>query len=232
MKKYKCEICKKEFTKKNLFPLHFVRSSMLETAKMHFNSIDENGYICEDDLKKLRTKHLEDILKSHKGELSNLEQFLIDSLKEHELITQNVNKKFEKKLTFGQKLADRVALFGGSWKFISIFLSFIFAWMCLNTFILLKKPDPYPYILLNLILSCLAAIQAPIILMTQNRQAQKDRMQSEDDYLTNLKAELEIRQIHAKLDLFMKNQWDRLLEIQQIQIDLAEELLKKNKNNH
>ncbi|MBN1253205.1 MAG: DUF1003 domain-containing protein [Bacteroidales bacterium] len=173
--------------------------------------------------------HIDNLLKSQKGELSELDNIVLNSLKEHELISENVNKKFQKELTFGQKTADKVARFGGSWIFILIFFVFLITWMGYNTFVLFHKPfDPYPYILLNLILSSLAAVQAPIIMMSQNRQAEKDRLQSDDDYVTNLKAELEIRQLHAKLDQFMKSGWDRLLEIQQIQIDLAEELLKSN----
>jgi uncharacterized membrane protein len=230
MKKYTCEICKKEFIKQKVFPLNMVRDSILNLAKESYQNINENGYICDDDLKILRTKFIENNLKAHKGDLSKLDEMVINSLKEYDLVTENINKKFEKKLSFGEKIADKVALFGGSWKFIIIFILFIVFWMTYNTISLFRNPvDPYPYILLNLILSSLAAIQAPVIMMSQNRQSQKDRMQSDDDYLTNLKSELEIRQLHIKLDQFMKNQWDQLLEIQQIQIDLAEELLKNNK---
>jgi len=232
MKKYSCQICKKDFSKQKLFPLSFVRTAILQTAKNNYENVDENGYVCNDDLQKLRSLHLEEILKKNIGELSNLDKIVLDSFKEHELITQNVNKNFEKKLTFGQKLADKVAHFGGSWGFITIFLAFLIIWMLYNSFMILHKSfDPYPYILLNLILSSLAAIQAPIIMMSQNRQAQKDRLQSDDDYKTNLKAELEIRQLHTKIDQFMNNQWNTLIEIQQMQIDIAEEALKITQKN-
>jgi uncharacterized membrane protein len=122
-------------------------------------------------------------------------------------------------------MADHLASFGGSWTFIIIFGSILLMWIGLNSLLLLKKPfDPYPFILLNLVLSCLAAIQAPVIMMSQNRQEAKDRLRSQYDYQVNLKAELEIRHLHDKIDHLLSNQWERLVEIQQIQIDLLSEL--------
>jgi uncharacterized membrane protein len=122
-------------------------------------------------------------------------------------------------------MADGVASFGGSWRFIIIFASILVIWIALNSFLLLKRPfDPYPFILLNLVLSCLAAIQAPVIMMSQNRQESKDRLRSQHDYRVNLKAELEIRQLHDKIDHLLSHHWERLVEIQQIQIDLLSEL--------
>jgi uncharacterized membrane protein len=122
-------------------------------------------------------------------------------------------------------MADRLASFGGSWTFLIIFASILLIWISLNSFLLLKRPfDPYPFILLNLVLSCLAAIQAPVIMMSQNRVEVKDRLRSQHDYRVNLKAELEIRQLHDKIDHLLSHQWERLVEIQQIQIDLLSEL--------
>jgi len=136
-----------------------------------------------------------------------------------------VDTEFEIDSTLGEKMADGLASFGGSWKFITIFASILFIWIVLNSFLLLKKPfDPYPFILLNLVLSCLAAIQAPVIMMSQNRQDSKDRLRSQHDYRVNLKAELEIRQLHDKIYHLLSHQWERLVEIQQIQIDLLSEL--------
>ena len=122
-------------------------------------------------------------------------------------------------------MADRIADFGGSWTFILSFGGFILVWVVINTIVLIARPfDPYPFILLNLFLSCLAAIQAPIIMMSQNRQELRDRLRSENDYRVNLKAELEIRHLHEKLDHLLQHQWERLIEIQQIQIELMNEL--------
>jgi uncharacterized membrane protein len=121
-----------------------------------------------------------------------------------------------------------MAEFGGSWRFISLFIAVMVIWIIINTIALLSKPfDPFPYILLNLVLSCLAAIQAPIIMMSQNRQEAKDRLRAEFDYRVNLKAELEIRQLHDKIDHLLEHQWQRLLEIQEIQMELLEEFTRK-----
>lgn len=134
--------------------------------------------------------------------------------------------------TPGQKAADAVARFGGSWTFIMLFGVTLVAWVVLNSLILARYDrsfDPYPYILLNLFLSMLASIQAPIILMSQNRQAQKDRLVAAHDYEVNLKAELEIMLLHEKVDLLREGQWDELLKIQQEQIRLMTQLLDKAK---
>ena len=163
--------------------------------------------------------------------LITLEKDVLDSIKNEELISTSVDKQFDAKLTFGQKLSDKIAEFGGSWKFIIIFLLIIIIWMFINAYLLISKPfDPYPFILLNLVLSCLAAIQAPVIMMSQNRQETKDRLRGEYDYKINLKAELEIRQLHQKLDHLLMHQWERLLEIQEIQLEFMNELREKKKS--
>ena len=137
----------------------------------------------------------------------------------------SLSKLLVSKLTLGEALADRIATFGGSWRFIIVFGSVLLVWILINTIALAAKPfDPYPFILLNLILSCLAAIQAPVIMMSQNRQETKDRLRSENDYRVNLKAELEIRHLHEKVDHLLSRQWERLAEIQQIQIELLSEV--------
>jgi uncharacterized membrane protein len=131
----------------------------------------------------------------------------------------------DEKLTFGQRVADAVSRFGGSWTFIIIFFVFLIGWAAVNTtWILTKPPDPYPFIFLNLMLSMLAAIQAPIIMMSQNRSEARDRARSENDYKVNLKAELEIRHLHEKIDHLLRKQYNRLFEIQQIQLELLEEI--------
>jgi uncharacterized membrane protein len=142
-------------------------------------------------------------------------------------ISRNVAKTFSEQLTLGQRTADRVTAFGGSWTFISIFGAVLFLWILLNFFLLIKLGrtfDPYPYILLNLVLSMLAAVQAPIILMSQNREADKDRLSAEHDYEVNLKAELEIMALHEKVDLLREKQWNELISMQQEQLKLLSEL--------
>ncbi len=145
-------------------------------------------------------------------------------------IARNTAKEFDAKTTVGQRAADAVATFGGSWTFIILFAAILVIWVGLNSFILVnydKGFDPYPYILLNLFLSMLAAIQAPIILMSQNRQAEKDRLNAEHDYEVNLKAELEIMLLHEKVDLLREGQWGELLAIQKEQLRLLGDLIEK-----
>jgi uncharacterized membrane protein len=156
------------------------------------------------------------------------EQRVVDSLSRRLHISRDTNREFEESLTFGQRLADRIAIFGGSWTFILIFLAVLLAWVVLNTAVLgrVGRPfDPYPYIFLNLILSMLAALQAPVIMMSQNRHASKDRVAAGHDYEVNLKAELEILALHRKVDLLRQEQWLELLAMQREQIQLLTRLL-------
>ncbi|MEO6969540.1 MAG: DUF1003 domain-containing protein, partial [Chthoniobacterales bacterium] len=135
-------------------------------------------------------------------------------------------------LTFGQHLSDKIASFGGSWTFIIVFFAILLIWIAINGIILATRAfDPYPFILMNLILSCLAAIQAPIIMMSQNRAEARDRARAENDYKVNLKAELEIRHLHEKIDHLLRKQYNRLFEIQQIQIELLEDLGQKRRGS-
>jgi uncharacterized membrane protein len=167
-------------------------------------------------------------------QLGEREKKVAHHLAERTHISRNVGKDFSEQLTFGQRMADKVATFGGSWVFISIFAVVMVTWVFLNSFILIrldKSFDPYPYILLNLFLSMLAAIQAPIILMSQNRQASKDRQGAEHDYEVNLKAELEIMTLHEKMDLLREKQWSELISIQQEQLRLLSQLIEDPKKN-
>jgi len=165
------------------------------------------------------------LLESEKGELTHLEQEVLKSLREHELLSTNVDAEFEQEWTLGERLADRIAGFGGSWTFLIFFGVFIALWIGMNSLVLFLRPvDPYPFILLNLLLSCLAAIQAPIIMMSQNRQEAKDRIRSQHDYQVNLKAELEIRHLNEKIDHLLSRQWERLVQIQEVQIELLSEI--------
>ncbi|MDD5286622.1 MAG: DUF1003 domain-containing protein [Desulfuromonadaceae bacterium] len=172
----------------------------------------------------------EKLFRTKYAQLGKKERHVVHHLAERTHIAKNVTQELSEKLTFGQKLADKVAIFGGSWTFISIFAVVLIVWIILNSFILInyeKSFDPYPYILLNLFLSMLAAIQAPIILMSQNRQAYKDRLSAEHDYEVNLKAELEILTLHEKIDLLRETQWNELISIQQEQLKLLSKLTKE-----
>jgi uncharacterized membrane protein len=163
-------------------------------------------------------------------ELSEREQRILQHVAQRLHISRNANQAFDARLTFGQRLADRVAAFGGSWTFILLFGAILLAWVALNSWVLARRGeafDPYPYILLNLVLSMLAALQAPIIMMSQNRQAAKDRLDAAHDYEVNLKAELEIHALHEKLDHLREQQWVELMGMQQEQIRLLRQLLQE-----
>ena len=220
-----CNICGKTKARSMMMPATLVRGAVAEEIKTAYPEWKPKGYICLSDLNRFRMKYIQNLLESEKGELTNLDREVLESLQRHETLSSNVDAEFEKDLTLGEKMADGLASFGGSWTFIIIFASILFVWITLNSYLLIKKPfDPYPFILLNLVLSCLAAIQAPVIMMSQNRQEAKDRLRSQHDYQVNLKAELEIRHLHDKIDHLLTHQWERLVEIQQIQIDLLSEL--------
>jgi len=178
--------------------------------------------------------HLRDFVKRRfKVSLDALperEHRIVHHVAERLPISHDTNLEFEKKSTFGQRLADKVAAFGGSWTFIIIFAAILLAWVLLNTVILVRSSasfDPYPYILLNLFLSMLAAVQAPVILMSQNRQGVKDRLDAAHDYEVNLKAELEILGLHEKIDELREMKWVELIALQQEQIRLLTELIKE-----
>jgi uncharacterized membrane protein len=223
-----CQICGKSKRKAELVPVEVVRPAVVEEITKSHPDWSPEGYICIDDLNRFRIQYIESILETEKGELTSLEKEVLESLEEHEILASDVNKEFEKDLSLGERLADRIADFGGSWPFIIVFVGFLLFWIALNSVVLLLKPfDPYPFILLNLVLSSLAAIQAPVIMMSQNRQEARDRLRGEYDYRVNLKAELEIRQLHEKIDHLLSHQWERLVEIQQIQIDLMNEVTRK-----
>jgi uncharacterized membrane protein len=170
------------------------------------------------------------LLRAEKGELTELERQVAESIASYETLAANTVEEFEGQRSPGEQLSDGLAKFGGSWTFIIFFGVVLAAWVLVNG--LLAGPerfDPYPYILLNLILSCLAALQAPVIMMSQKRLEAKDRLRSQNDYRVNLKAELEIRNLHEKIDHLLSRQWQRLAEIQQLQIDLMEETFRRRK---
>jgi uncharacterized membrane protein len=223
-----CLVCKKNDLSKKLIPMGTVRKVITEEIAKDYPDWTVQDYICQADLTKYRMQYVQSILTSEEGEVSNLEYEVIHSMQQHDLISKNVENKLDQRWSFGERLADKIATFGGSWAFLMCFGAFLVLWILVNTVAMVNHPaDPYPFILLNLILSCLAAIQAPVIMMSQNRQEAKDRMRSENDYQVNLKAELEIRNLHEKIDHLLMHQWDRLAKIQEIQLDLLSEMSKK-----
>jgi len=220
-----CEVCGQVKAASEVFPLAIVHESIWKMIQRDHPRISREGSICSADLSAYRMEFIKKTLEEEKGELTALEQEVVTSIQEQETVSRDIHKEYEGRLTFGQRMADRLATYGGSWKFILTFLGVLFCWIIINTVLLMRRPfDPYPFILLNLVLSCLAAFQAPVIMMSQNRQDAKDRLRSEHDYRVNLKAELEVRYLHQKLDHFLKKEWQTLLEIQEVQIDLMNEL--------
>ena len=225
-----CEICKKPKSPHSGMVAELIRPSLLEFIKKKLPDLDGKAFICLDDLGGFRKDYIKEVLEDEIGELSVLDQEVIESLEQHEILSADIEKQFEKKLTFGERLSDRIAEFGGSWKFLITFGVVIIVWIGANVALLATRAfDPYPFILLNLILSCLAAVQAPVIMMSQNRAEARDRLRAENDYKVNLKAELEIRHLHEKIDHLLRRQYNRLFEIQQIQIELLEEISRQKK---
>src|SRR6266851_7320215 len=220
-----CQICKKAKSPDSGMIAELIRPSLLEFIKKKVPDLDNKAFICFQDLGEFRKDYVKEVLEDEIGELSALDNEVIQSLEQHEILSADISKQFEKKLTFGERLSDHIAEFGGSWKFLITFGAVIFVWIGANAVLLATRAfDPYPFILLNLVLSCLAAIQAPIIMMRQNRAESRDRLRAENDYKVNLKAELEIRHLHEKIDHLLRKQYNRLFEIQQIQIELLEEI--------
>lgn len=221
----KCAICNSETDSHELKPLSLISHPIDDVIRAANANLAADAPICRRCRANYRREYIESTLTQEKGEISSLEKVVIDSLTKEELIARNVEESYSENLTIGQRLADKIATFGGSWSFILIFFTILLGWISLNTLVLLTRPfDPYPFILLNLILSCLAAIQAPIIMMSQNRQETKDRIRAEHDYQVNLKAEIEIQHLNLKLDQLLQHQWQRLLEIQRLQLDVLDEL--------
>ena len=223
-----CQVCKRDATKAEIISAVVVRPAVSQLITQSFPEWNPNGFICSDDLRKFRNAYLLKIMEDEKGELTKLETDVIEKLTDYETISVNIENQFTTQLTFGEKLSDKIAAFGGSWRFIIIFAVILALWISVNSYFLFSRVfDPYPFILLNLILSCLAAIQAPIIMMSQNRQEARDRKRSEEDYKINLKSELELRQLHQKVDHLLIQQWERMVEIQELQLEMLEEIRKE-----
>ncbi len=173
-------------------------------------------------------KDAKTLLNSETAQLAKLQKIVQQTIDDEKLIINNLLNPPEDVLTRGQKISDKVARFGGSWAFIISFFIILFVWILINTITPVKDNfDPYPFILMNLILSCIAALQAPVIMMSQNRVEEKDRVRSENDYLINLKAELAIRALHEKMDLLLEEQIKVLFDSQAKQLDILKSIEKK-----
>jgi uncharacterized membrane protein len=187
-------------------------------------------YLSLDELNHYRRRYLSELILQEKGDVARLDRDVMEAIRDNSILSAKIVDAADPETTFGQRIADQVATFGGSWTFIIAFFSFILLWILVNIFVLVKRPfDPFPFILLNLILSCLASIQAPIIMMSQNRQEQKDRQRGEQDYKINLKAELEIQLLSEKIDHLIVHQNRKMLEIQELQTDYLEDLMRRIK---
>lgn len=202
-----------------------IRRSILELIIEDHPTFTQDMFLSEKELDRYRQKYVETYLKKQIGDLTSLERTVLDSMNSETTLSDKLDDDTPK-FTFGQRVADQVAAFGGSWKFIIIFGLFLAIWIILNVFWFFNKGfDPYPFILLNLILSTLAAIQAPVIMMSQNRQEEKDRDRAVKDYMINLKSELEIRILHEKLDHLIISQEQQLIEINKVQFDMINDIL-------
>lgn len=212
-------------------PIDSIREAVFLLIKSDYPTISKVGYISLTEMNKYRRKYLSQLIHQERGELAALDRSVFHSIEDNTILSENIEEGLEGQLTFGQKVADKIAEFGGSWTFIIFFFCFLISWIILNFYILSTQSafDPFPFILLNLILSCLAAIQAPIIMMSQNRQEQKDRKRSEHDYKINLKAELEIQLLNEKIDYLIVQHNQKLLEIQELQTDYLEDLMRVQK---
>lgn len=204
-----------------------IRKTLYDYIRSQHPDFNEHSHLSTEAFNQMRADYVAALVKDEIGELSGMEKEVIEAIGHNEILSENIEEQEDREETFGERVADKVADFGGSWTFLISFFLVLLAWIGFNMWALRDKGfDPYPFILLNLILSCLAAVQAPIIMMSQNRQADKDRARSEHDYKVNLKAELEIRLLHEKVDHMLVHEQKKLLEIQQIQIDLMASIQK------
>jgi len=229
MKTFISNISQKEFPESEKVLAKILRKSIFDLIQKDYSDFTRDSIISMPELNYYRQKYIAGYLLEEVGELSTLEEDVLKTLDSNEIIsTKGDSISASANFTFGQRLADRIASFGGSWRFIIIFGVFILIWIFSNIYFLLNKGfDPYPFILLNLILSCLAALQAPVIMMSQNRQEEKDRERAKKDYMVNLKTELEIRMLHEKIDHLIIHQQQELLNIQEVQVEMMEDIMKQ-----
>jgi uncharacterized membrane protein len=204
-----------------------VRNGIMKEIVRKYPEFNDDSFLSLEELNHFRQSYVKELLSKEIGSLTELEYTVLNNINQNHLIADEASE-IKNPATRGQRWADRIASFGGSWKFLGMFALFLFVWIIFNLTMLRDKGfDPYPFILLNLILSCLAAVQAPVIMMSQNRQEEKDRERAKNDYMVNLKSELEIRMLHEKIDHLLITQEENLLELQNTQVDMMQEILKK-----
>lgn len=218
-----CPITGEVHAERDLVLLDHLRPALVDRIRQDYPALDHDARISRHAIDRYRMLYVEELLRQERGELSQLDREVARSLAEGAPLSTNVEENYDEARTFGERLSDSLAVFGGSWTFLIVFALGLAGWITINAIQSNEAFDPYPYILLNLILSCLAAVQAPIIMMSQKRQEAKDRLRSLNDYRVNLKAELEIRHLHEKVDHLITRQWERLAEIQELQIELLQE---------
>ncbi len=229
-KKVHCALSGRMISRRNAIPLESVRPTLVDRIMRDHPGLSPDALISRDQVGRYRALYVEEILTAERGELSELDKQVAESLNNHETISEDVEEDYEEERTLGERMSDRLASFGSSWWFLISFAALMAVWMMINLALGQARAfDTYPFILLNLLLSTLAAIQAPIIMMSQKRTEQKDRLRSRNDYQVNLKAELEIRHLHEKFDYLLTKQWQRLAEIQQIQLEIMQELVPRRK---
>ena len=223
-KKQPSALTGRKYRKRDLVNIDQLRPSLADRIRRDYPDLPANAKISVGELARYRMLYVEELLQLEHGEFTELDRQVAESISKQDTIAENTEEEYEEHRTFGERLSDHLASFGGSWSFLMSFAVVLLVWMAFNILRGEKEAfDPYPFILLNLVLSCLAAIQAPIIMMSQKRQEEKDRQRSFNDYRVNLKAELEIRHLHEKIDYLISRQWQRLSEIQQVQIEMLQE---------
>ncbi|HJV77587.1 MAG TPA: DUF1003 domain-containing protein [Paludibacter sp.] len=228
METFKSDLSNKKFPVSERISGKSIRKSVFDLILKDYPNFTPDMYLSDTELNAYREKYVESFLTKQIGQLTKLEKTVLDSLKDKTTLSDKLDAEEPQAMTYGQRIADKVADFGGSWTFIISFAVFLLVWICINIYWLGNKGfDPYPFILLNLILSSLAAIQAPVIMMSQNRQEDKDRERGKKDYMINLKSELEVRMLHEKMDHLIINQQEEVLEIHKVQIDLMNDILKR-----
>ncbi|MFZ0005413.1 MAG: DUF1003 domain-containing protein [Methanoregula sp.] len=225
---FPCRICGGQKRKDDLVPAERIPASIVECITKEYPEWSPEGYICQADLDRFMIQYARDVVEQEKNSYVSLEGTINGNIRVEDHLPKNDNVEYEKTMTFGERVSDALAGFAGSWTFLLVFAGLLFLWVCLNSYILIARPfDPYPYILLNLVLSVLAAVQAPVIIMSQNRQEVRDRLHAERDFQVSIHTDAEIHRLHKKIDFLMTNQGQKILEIQNIQLELIEELLRK-----
>ncbi len=226
---FKSDISGIEFPVKEKVCGKSIRQPIIDLIKSEYPDFSSEHCIANAELNVYREKYISKYLNTEISQLSKLQKKVIEALNDDKSFVSKMEEDLDNR-TLGQIVADKVAAFGGSWTFIIAFFIFISLWIGSNVFILTNKGfDPYPFILLNLILSCIAALQAPVIMMSQNRQEEKDRERAKKDYMINLKSELEIRMLDEKLDHLIMHQQQELIEIQKVQIEMMNDILERIK---